>query len=73
MIAYSMWYNIIKTTIIAYDIACAIPGGITGVFYLNNTFLDHLSSSSDAHNPSICLGISMPEQYWNVDIGVSIK
>ena len=40
MIAYSMWKNIIKTTIIAYVIACAIPGGITGVFYLNSTYLD---------------------------------
>lgn len=70
----SSWKNIIKTTIIAYVIACAIPGGITGVFLFEQyLFLDHLSSSSDAHNPPICLGISIPEQYWNADIGVSNK
>ena len=33
-----MWKDLFKPTIIAYIIACAIPGGIAGVYYLYSTY-----------------------------------
>ena len=38
MAVYSVWKDLIKPTIIAYIIACAIPGGIAGVYYLYSTY-----------------------------------
>ena len=34
----SMWKDIIKPTIIAYVIACAIPGVIAGAYYLFDNY-----------------------------------
>ncbi|SPF55580.1 conserved hypothetical protein [Candidatus Desulfosporosinus infrequens] len=35
---YSVWRDLIKPTIFAFIIACAIPAGIAGVYYLYSNF-----------------------------------
>ena len=38
MAVYSVWKDLIKPTIFAFIIACAIPGGIAGAYYLYYTY-----------------------------------
>jgi putative effector of murein hydrolase LrgA (UPF0299 family) len=56
MAMYSVWKDLIKPTIIAYIIACTIPGGIAGVYYLY-LFLDYPGTYVGVLN---CSGILIP-------------
>jgi len=38
MTKYSVWKDLIKPTIYAYLLACAIPGGIAGVYWLYSKY-----------------------------------
>jgi hypothetical protein len=38
MSEHSVWQNMIKPTILAYLIACAIPAGIAGAYYLYSIY-----------------------------------